>query len=90
MYLKTCPGSVTCNSMTSIPPATSRDRIARHRAAQRGRGLRAVTLWLPDVNDPAYRARLAEECRRLNHLSADDVTMAAGFAELAARTEGWR
>jgi len=69
--------------------ATSRERIARHRATQRERGLRAVTLWLPDTSDPAYRARLAVECRRLNQLSGDDEIMASGFAELAGRMEGW-
>jgi mRNA interferase MazF len=35
----------------------ARERIARHRATQRARGLRPVVLWLPHVNDPAYRAR---------------------------------
>ena len=70
--------------------ASSRDRIARHRTAQRERGLRAVVLWLPDVNDPAYRARIAEECRRLSVLTPDEERMAEGFAELAGQIPGWR
>jgi hypothetical protein len=70
--------------------ASSRDRIARHRSAQRARGLRPVVLWLPDVNDPAYRARLADECRRLARLTPEEDAMAADFARLAGRTEGWR
>jgi hypothetical protein len=70
--------------------ASSRDRTARHRTAQRARGLRAVVLWLPDVTDPAYQARLADECRRLAGLTAEETTMAAGFARLAGRAEGWR
>jgi len=70
--------------------ASSRDRIARHRAAQRERGLRPVVLWLPDVNDPAYRARLADECRRLARLTPDEEAMAAGYARLAGRSAGWR
>jgi len=69
--------------------ASSRDRIARHRAAQRQRGLRPVVLWLPDVNDPGYRARLAEECRHLAQLTPEEDAMAADFAELTGRTEGW-
>jgi hypothetical protein len=72
------------------PRASSRDRIARHRAAQRQRGLRPVVLWLPDVNDPGYRARLANECRRLADLTPEEDTMAGDFAELAGRTQGWR
>jgi hypothetical protein len=69
----------------SIPTTSSRERIARHRAAQRARGLRPVVLWLPDVNDPAYRARLAAECRRLADLTPEEDTLTAEFAELAAR-----
>jgi len=70
--------------------ASSRERIARHRAAQRERGLRAVVLWLPDVNDPGYRDRLADECRRLTQLTPEEDRIATGFARLAGRTEGWR
>ena len=70
--------------------ATSRERIARHRAAQRKRGLRPVVVWQPDVNDPAYRARLADECRRLAQFTPEGTSMAAGFARLAGRTEEWR
>jgi hypothetical protein len=69
--------------------SSPRDRIARHRATQRARGLRAVVLWLPDVNDPAYRNHLAEECRRLAHLTPAEDAIAAGFARLTGRTEGW-
>jgi hypothetical protein len=69
--------------------ASSRDRIARHRAAQRERGLRPVVLWLPDVNDLAYRARLAGECRRLAALTPEEDAMAAGFAKLSGRAAGW-
>jgi Protein of unknown function (DUF3018) len=69
---------------------SSRNRIARHRAVQRQRGLRAVVLWLPDVNDPTYRARLADECRRLACLTAEEDATEADFARLAEQTEGWR
>ena len=69
---------------------SSRDRTARHRTAQRARGLRAVVLWLPDVTDPTYQACLADECRRLADLTPDETAMAAGFARRAGRTEGWR
>lgn len=73
-----------------VARALSRDPIARHRAAQRQRGLRPAVLWLPDVNDPTYRARLTDECHRLAHLTPDEDTMAGSFAQLAGRTEGWR
>lgn len=70
--------------------SSSRDRIARYRAAQRKQGLRPVVLWLPDVNDAAYRARLVEECRRLAQLTPEEDAIADDFAQLARRTEGWR
>jgi Protein of unknown function (DUF3018) len=71
-------------------PTSSRDRIARHRAAQRARGLRPVVLWLPNDRDPAYRARLAEECRRLALLTPEEDAIADDYAQLAAQTSGWR
>lgn len=71
-------------------PASTRTRVARHRASQRERGLRAVTLWLPDVNDPEYQARIAGECRRLSVLTPDEETMAAAFEQNAVETPGWR
>lgn len=71
---------------------SSRDRIARHRTAQRERGLRAVTLWLPDITDPGYRARLAAECRRLAQMTDEEAAIADDFAQLAGPTamDGWR
>jgi hypothetical protein len=73
-------------------PSASRDRIARHRTAQRERGLRAVTLWLPDLADPGYRARLADECRRLAQMSDEEAAIADDFSQLAGpeATDGWR
>jgi hypothetical protein len=71
-------------------PASSRERIARHRAAQRERGLRPVVIWLPDVNDASYRALLVDECRRLTRLTSDEDAVAADFIHLAEQTEGWR
>jgi hypothetical protein len=47
-------------------------------------------LWLPDVTDLAYQARLADECRRLAEMTPDENALAAGFARLAGRAEGWR
>ena len=70
--------------------STSRERIARYRAAQRQRGLRPFVLWLPNVSDPKYRERLTDECRRLARLTRDESSLARGFARLAGRTEGWR
>jgi Protein of unknown function (DUF3018) len=53
-------------------------------------GARPVVLWLPNTRDPEYRARLADQCRRLAQLSADEEAMAAAFELEAAKTPGWR
>jgi len=71
-------------------PTPPRDRIARYRAAQRERGLRPVVLWLPDVSNPVYQARLADECRRLARLTPEEDALAEDFAELAGRAGEWR
>lgn len=68
----------------------SRRRVARHRAVQRERGLRPVVPWLPDEQNAAVQARMAEACRRLSHLSAEEATIADGFEQIAGETEGWR
>jgi hypothetical protein len=70
--------------------ASSGNRTARHRTAERARGLRPVVLWLQDMTDPDYQARLAEECRRLADLTSDENAVAAGLARLAGRSKGWR
>jgi Protein of unknown function (DUF3018) len=62
--------------------ASTRRRIARHRAVQRERGLRPVVLWLLDVNDRGYRDRLARECRQLARLTDEEDAIATGFAGL--------
>ncbi len=49
-----------------------------------------MTIWLPNVNDAAYRARLADECRQLAKLTPDDEAMASGFETLAQHIPGWR
>jgi Protein of unknown function (DUF3018) len=56
-----------------------------------GAGLRPVVVWLPNTRDPEYRARLADQCRRLAaDLTADEEAMASAFEKEAAQTPGWR
>lgn len=53
--------------------------------------MRAVTLWLPDLTDPGYRARLADECRRLAQMTGEEAAIADDFAQLAGpgAADGW-
>jgi Protein of unknown function (DUF3018) len=82
--------SVTYNGMADID--TARGRAARFRDRQRAKGLRAATIWIPDIRDPAYRARLDAACRELADLSrADaDADAAAGLADAFKYTAGWQ
>jgi hypothetical protein len=53
-------------------------------------GARPVVVWLPNTRDPDYRARIADQCRRLAELTADEETMAVAFEKEATQTPGWR
>jgi hypothetical protein len=59
------------------------------RLSGRSPGARPVVLWLQNTRDPDYRARLADQCRRLAELTADEEAMAAIFEQEAAQTLGW-
>ncbi len=61
-------------------PTDSAARVRRHRARMRQQGLKPVTLWLPDVNDPAYIADIRRQCR----LVADDAHEAEVMAWIEA------
>jgi hypothetical protein len=50
-------------------------RVQKRREAMRAQGLRPVQLWLPDTRDPAFRAKLAEEGRRIAEADARDVEL---------------
>jgi Antitoxin MazE-like len=65
-------------------------RVAGLRSHRRGNGLRPVVLWLPDTSRPAYRARIAAQCRQLADLTADERAMAEAFEREVAQTPGWR
>jgi hypothetical protein len=45
---------------------TSRDRTRAYRERLRGRGLKPVTLWLPDIDEPNVRAEIERGCRLLD------------------------
>jgi hypothetical protein len=69
---------------------SSAARVGRLRARRRANGLRAVTLWLPDVNDPNCRAQLAEQCRQLAVLTAEEEQIAETGLRALLDTPGWR
>ena len=83
------PG-VTYNAMAST--RTANIRAARFRDRQRAKGLRPATIWIPDIRDPAYRARLDAACRELAALSPAEAEAdaAAGLAGAFEHMSGWQ
>lgn len=71
---------------------TALARAARFRDRQRAKGLRPATIWIPDIRDPAYRARLDAACRELAALmpAEADADAAAGLADAFTYTAGWQ
>ena len=83
------PG-VTYNAMASSRTASI--RAAKFRDRQRAKGLRPATIWIPDIRDPAYRARLDAACRELAALptAEAEADAAAGLADAFKYMLGWQ
>ncbi|MGH6680159.1 MAG: antitoxin MazE-like protein [Bradyrhizobium sp.] len=71
---------------------TAARRATRFRERQRAKGLRPATIWIPDIRDPAYRARLDATCRELAALppAEAEADAAAGLADAFKYTPGWQ
>jgi hypothetical protein len=41
-------------------------RVRKHREKMKAAGLKPVTIWVPDVNSPEFKARLAREIELIN------------------------
>ena len=48
------------------PRSASAERVRRHRDKMKAMGLKPVTLWLPDVDSPEYKARIERACAAIN------------------------
>ena len=72
-----------------IQPLSAVDKMTRHRQRLRAAGLRPVQFWVADTRQPAFTARLREQCLQLQGDAAE--ANAALFAEAAVElVEGWR
>jgi len=82
--------SVTYNAMANSRTAST--RAAKFRDRQRAKGLRPATVWIPDIRDPAYRARLDAACRELAALppAEAEADAAAGLADAFKFMSGWQ
>jgi len=60
---------------TSKPKKTSAERTRAYRARMRARGLRPLTIWTYDINDPEFRKRLEEDSRRIRESPGEKEIM---------------
>jgi len=68
-------------------PLTSREKVRNHRARLRAQGLRAVTLWVPDMRSPSFIAEARRQCLLANaslHAAEDQAWADAMIAETPA------
>jgi hypothetical protein len=64
------------------PRSPSAERVRRHREKMKAMGLKPITIWVPDVDTPEFKAQLA---RAIDVINADDESRRAleGMLELA-------
>jgi hypothetical protein len=48
-------------------PVASRDKVRAHRTRLRAKGMRPVTLWVPDVRSPKFAAEAKRQCLLANN-----------------------
>ena len=62
-------------------------RVRKHREKMKAAGLKPVTIWVPDVNDPEFKARVAREIKLIN-ASADEKAILEELSNI--EIEGWK
>ena len=48
-------------------PLTSREKVRSHRTRLRAKGMRPITLWVPDVRSPKFAAEARRQCLLANN-----------------------
>ncbi len=62
------------NAAAEEKKAAARERVRKHRAALRARGLRPIQLWVPDTRDPGFQSKYAKQLEiiaRRTHILED-------------------
>lgn len=66
-------------------PRTSRDKVRDYRARMRAKGMRQITLWVPDTRTPEFAA----EAHRQSLLVAQSEGEAEDMAFIASLYQDW-
>jgi hypothetical protein len=62
-------------------------RVRKHREKMKAAGLKPVTIWVPDVNSPEFKARVAREIELIN-ASADEKVILEELSNI--EIDGWK
>jgi Protein of unknown function (DUF3018) len=62
-------------------PATAAERTAKRRQTLRARGLRPVTIWVPDTRGAAAREHIRLKCREIAERERENRDLQAFFDE---------
>jgi hypothetical protein len=67
----------------STAKKSSRERVRAHRAKMRAQGLKPVTLWLPDINSPEFKAQARRDAQliRESEQAKEDQRFVDSFNE---------
>ncbi len=85
MAVKT--GTGIRKKQTDSKTAPGKERVRKHRASLRARGLRPVQIWVPDTRRPGFAKEARRQCLALrNDPQEKDVL---GFIEQAMDYSGW-
>jgi hypothetical protein len=61
--------------------------VRKHREKMKAAGLKPVTIWVPDVNAPEFKAQVAREIKLIN-ASADEKAILEELSNI--EIEGWK
>jgi Protein of unknown function (DUF3018) len=62
---------------------SSTERVRKHRAEMRAKGYRLKQVWVPDRNDPVFKAELARGCQAIADFECNNPDEVAWMNELA-------
>jgi hypothetical protein len=65
----------------------SAKRVRKHREKMKAMGLKPVTLWVPDVNSPEFKAQVARDIAAIN-ASADEKVILEELSNI--EIDGWK
>ena len=67
----------------SSSPVGSRDKVRAYRTRMRGKGMRQITLWVPDTRTPSFAAEARRQSRAVarSAVEVDDLGFIASLYE---------